>query len=116
MPWNDVIFPFFGMLLVLSSEDLLNLLVFFVKFDELAVTKIDGADAVAELDGAEAVGEKILGSRGVSCNCNGWPNCYFAILIIGLVISNHNFCTYIKISNERWNCNTSFFLKINIDL
>ena len=71
MSWNGAIFPFFGIPLVLSPEDLPNLLVFFVKFDGTAVTKIDGANAVVELDGAKAVGEKILGSRGVTCNCNG---------------------------------------------
>ena len=62
MPWNGAIFPFFGMPFVLSPENLPNLLVFFVKFDGLVV---------AELDGAEAVGEKKLGSKGVTYNCNG---------------------------------------------
>ena len=71
MPWNGASFPFFGMPLVLSPENLPNLLVFFIKFNGLAVTKIDGADVVTELDGAKTVGEKILGSKGVTFNCNG---------------------------------------------
>ena len=71
MPWNGANFPFFGMPLVLSPKNLPNLLVFFVKFDRPAVAKIDGVDAVVELNGVETVGEKILGSRGVTCNCNG---------------------------------------------
>ena len=46
MLWNGVNFPFIGMPLVLSLENLPNLLVFFVKLDGVAVTKIDGVDAI----------------------------------------------------------------------